>query len=131
MGFFVMGFLPSMSRGAAILVIRAPFRLPQATSDRGTQSNIVVASGDRDFIPLVNIAKEVGWTVEMAAFKSAYSKAGEMAKAVDKIRPLDDVFDKLGSCTRHIPRVCSYCCARGCIGSGMIGSITNEACCAS
>jgi hypothetical protein len=39
MGFFVMEFLPSMPRGAAILVIRAPFRLSQATSDRGAQSN--------------------------------------------------------------------------------------------
>jgi uncharacterized LabA/DUF88 family protein len=58
---------------------------------------LVIASGDRDFIPLVNIAKEMGWTVEMAAFKSAYSERGEMAKAVDKVRPLDDVCDKIGS----------------------------------
>jgi hypothetical protein len=28
-----------MPRGAAILVIRGPFRLPQSTSDRGAQSN--------------------------------------------------------------------------------------------
>ena len=58
---------------------------------------LVIASGDRDFIPLVNIAKEVGWVVEMAAFKSAYSERGEMAKAVNKIRPLDEVFGKIGS----------------------------------
>jgi hypothetical protein len=28
-----------MPRGAAILVIRGPFRLPQSTSNRGAQSN--------------------------------------------------------------------------------------------
>jgi hypothetical protein len=39
MGLFVIGGPPLMPRGAAILVIRAPFRLPQATSDRGAQSN--------------------------------------------------------------------------------------------
>jgi uncharacterized LabA/DUF88 family protein len=60
---------------------------------------LVIASGDRDFIPLVNIAKELGWTVEMAAFKSAYSDRGEMAKGVDKVRPLDDAFDTIGSHT--------------------------------
>lgn len=64
---------------------------------------LVIASGDRDFIPLVNIAKEMGWTVEMAAFKSAYSERGEMARAVHKIRPLDDVFDKLGNCAYTWP----------------------------
>lgn len=57
----------------------------------------MIASGDRDFIPLVNIAKEEGWTVEMAAFNSAYSKTGEMAKTVHKIRPLDYVFENLGN----------------------------------
>jgi uncharacterized LabA/DUF88 family protein len=58
---------------------------------------LVIASGDRDFIPLVNITKEAGWTVEMTAFKSAYSDRGEIAKAVHKIRPLDDEFDKIGA----------------------------------
>jgi uncharacterized LabA/DUF88 family protein len=64
---------------------------------------VVIASGDRDFIPLVTIAKEMGWTVEMAAFKSAYSKVGEMAKAVHEVRPLDDVFDRLGACAYQWP----------------------------
>lgn len=57
---------------------------------------LIIASGDRDFIPLVNIAKEMGWTVEMAAFKSAYSENGEMCKTVDRTRPLDDVIDTIG-----------------------------------
>jgi uncharacterized LabA/DUF88 family protein len=58
---------------------------------------LVIASGDRDFIPLVNIAHELGWTVEMAAFESAFSNAGAMATTVDKIRPLDELFDKIGT----------------------------------
>ena len=58
---------------------------------------LVIASGDRDFIPLVNIAQEQGWTVEMAAFESAFSDEGQMATTVDNIRPLDEVFDKIGN----------------------------------
>ena len=64
---------------------------------------LVIASGDRDFIPLVNIAHEMGWTVEMAAFASAFSPSGEMAKTVDKPRPLDEVFDKIGACAYKWP----------------------------
>jgi endonuclease-3 len=58
---------------------------------------LVIASGDRDFVPLVNIAHEMKWTVEMAAFNSAFSPTGEMATSVDKIRQLDAVFDKIGN----------------------------------
>jgi uncharacterized LabA/DUF88 family protein len=47
---------------------------------------LVIASGDRDFIPLVNIAQQKGWTAEMAAFTSAFAPNGEMARTVDKIR---------------------------------------------
>ena len=60
---------------------------------------LVIASGDRDFIPLVKVAQEEGWTVEMAAFKSAFSRVGEMATTVDRIRPLDEVFEKIGRTT--------------------------------
>jgi uncharacterized LabA/DUF88 family protein len=59
---------------------------------------LVIASGDRDFIPLVGVAHEMKWIVEMAAFTSAFSRAGEMATTVDKIRPLDAVFDQIGGC---------------------------------
>jgi uncharacterized LabA/DUF88 family protein len=64
---------------------------------------LVIASGDRDFIPLVNIAHEMGWTVEMAAFESAFSDEGDMATTVDKTRPLDEVFDKIGKCGFNWP----------------------------
>jgi uncharacterized LabA/DUF88 family protein len=57
---------------------------------------LVIASGDRDFIPLVNIAHELKWTVEMCAFSSAFTQQGEMALAVDKVRPLDGSLDLIG-----------------------------------
>jgi uncharacterized LabA/DUF88 family protein len=60
---------------------------------------LVIASGDRDFIPLVNVAQEEGWIVEMAAFESSFSCVGEMAITVDRIRPLDEVFEKIGRTT--------------------------------
>ncbi|WP_025090301.1 NYN domain-containing protein [Brucella intermedia] len=57
---------------------------------------LVIASGDRDFIPLVNIAHKRGWTVEMAAFQSSFTVDGEMASAVDRTRPLDGSLDLIG-----------------------------------
>jgi uncharacterized LabA/DUF88 family protein len=59
---------------------------------------LIIASGDRDFIPLVTIAKEEGWQVEMAAFNSAFQATGEMALAVDRIRPFDGSLDLIGHC---------------------------------
>jgi uncharacterized LabA/DUF88 family protein len=60
---------------------------------------LVIASGDRDFVPLVDIAHDEGWTAEMAAFESAFSPSGEMATKVDRIRPLDGVLYKIGNTT--------------------------------
>ena len=57
---------------------------------------LVIASGDRDFIPLVNAAHAKNWTVEMCAFSTAYSNRGEMANAVDVVRPLDQGFSSIG-----------------------------------
>lgn len=57
---------------------------------------LVIGSGDRDFLPLVNIAHQRGWTVEMAAFASAFIVTGEMATAVDVTRPLDGSLDLIG-----------------------------------
>ncbi len=59
---------------------------------------LIVASGDRDFIPLVNVAHELGWAVEMVAFSSAFTRDGEMATSVDKTRPLDGSLDLIGHC---------------------------------
>jgi uncharacterized LabA/DUF88 family protein len=57
---------------------------------------LVVASGDRDFIPLVNVAHRRGWEVEMKAFSSAYSPRGEMATSVDRIKAPGGEFDQIG-----------------------------------
>ena len=55
-----------------------------------------ILSGDRDFLPLIEVAHEFKWDVEMWAFKNSYNPHGEMAQAVDKINPLDDYFEDIG-----------------------------------
>ena len=57
---------------------------------------LVIASGDRDFMPLVNLAHRQSWSVEMCAFSSAYSDSGEMANSVDVVRPLEEGFSDIG-----------------------------------
>lgn len=57
---------------------------------------LVLASGDRDFIPLVKIAQDEGWTAEMVAFSSSFSSGGQMATTVDKIRHLDNCIERIG-----------------------------------
>jgi uncharacterized LabA/DUF88 family protein len=57
---------------------------------------LVIASGDRDFIPLVNVAHRKGWEVEMCAFSSAFSPSGEMASSVESVRALDADFLHIG-----------------------------------
>lgn len=54
---------------------------------------LVLASGDRDYVPLVELAHRHGWSVELWAFTSSFSPEGELARSVDQIRPLDDCFD--------------------------------------
>lgn len=56
----------------------------------------MIGSGDRDFRRLVNISHKPGWEVEMLAFSSAFTSAGEMALAVDQTRPLDGSLDQIG-----------------------------------
>lgn len=59
--------------------------------------DLVILSGDRDFLPLVTMAQKRGWSVEMWAFKNSFNSAGQMAVTVDAIKPLDDVFEKIGT----------------------------------
>ncbi len=59
---------------------------------------LVIASGDRDFIPLVRVAQRRGWEVEMCAFASSFSKYGEMAATVNTVRALDANFATIGHC---------------------------------
>jgi len=65
------------------------------TSAIGT---LKILSGDRDFIPLINIATELGWETEMWAFSNAFQEDGIMAQSVTRINSLDDVFLKIGRC---------------------------------
>jgi len=58
--------------------------------------DLIIASGDRDFIPLVGVAHRRDWSVEMAAFTSAFNPSGEMATSVEKVIPLDAIFSKIG-----------------------------------
>jgi uncharacterized LabA/DUF88 family protein len=57
---------------------------------------LVIASGDRDFIPLVSVAHRRKWMVEMVAFSSAFSATGAMATSVDRVRPLEVDFKDIG-----------------------------------
>lgn len=70
------------------------------TSPKGV---MIIASGDRDFVPLVKVAHRQGWETEMCAFSSSFSPNGDMASAVTRVRQLDDVFDKIGQYNSQLP----------------------------
>ena len=58
--------------------------------------DLVLLSGDRDFVPLVSVAHRRKWTVEMWAFTNSFRHHGELATCVDHVKHLDDVFGKIG-----------------------------------
>jgi uncharacterized LabA/DUF88 family protein len=64
--------------------------------DHETPGVVVLASGDRDFLPLVRLAQRRKWSVEMCAFSNAFAPSGTMAMEVDRVRQLDGAFDKIG-----------------------------------
>lgn len=64
---------------------------------------LVIASGDRDFTPLVSVAHRKNWEVEMCAFSSAFNPYGDMAMSVDRVRPLDSDYLKIGQCEFEWP----------------------------
>lgn len=57
---------------------------------------LVIGSGDRDFVPLVEAAHRHQWDVELCAFRNSFDQEGELARAVDRVRPLDEAFEKIG-----------------------------------
>jgi uncharacterized LabA/DUF88 family protein len=57
---------------------------------------LVLASGDLDLLPLVNVAKEYGWDVEMCAFSNSFNPESELCLACNDVRSLDDYFEQLG-----------------------------------
>jgi uncharacterized LabA/DUF88 family protein len=44
-------------------------------------------SGDRDFIPLINMANKRKWETEMWAFTNSFTSVGQMAQSVTRIIP--------------------------------------------
>jgi uncharacterized LabA/DUF88 family protein len=64
--------------------------------DHPRKGVVVLASGDRDFLPLVRVAHRRSWSVEMCAFSNAFNPSGGMAVAVDRVRQLDSAFAKIG-----------------------------------
>lgn len=57
---------------------------------------LVIASGDLDLLPLVNVAREYGWKVEVCAFSNSYNPESELCLACSEVRSLDDYFEQLG-----------------------------------
>ncbi|MFN3648438.1 MAG: NYN domain-containing protein [Armatimonadota bacterium] len=57
---------------------------------------LVLASGDRDYVPLAEVAHRHGWSVELCAFRASFSEFGDLAETSDVVRELDDCFDQVG-----------------------------------
>lgn len=59
-------------------------------------ATLILLSGDTDFIPLIRIAKERGWNVEIYAFRTALAHKSNLTKIATEVKYLDDIFDKIG-----------------------------------
>jgi hypothetical protein len=59
---------------------------------------LVLASGDLDFLPLMNVAQRHEWQTELCAFSTDFDPRGELANSVDRVRVLDDAFLTIGRC---------------------------------
>lgn len=57
-------------------------------------ATLVIASGDRNVLPLVTTAQRYGWYVEIAAFFSTCSS--ELRGVADRVRYLDGALDRIG-----------------------------------
>ena len=57
---------------------------------------LILLSGDSDFIPLLEVANEVGWETEIWAFKSAFPRAKTLMQYVARVNNLDDIFSEIG-----------------------------------
>jgi hypothetical protein len=55
---------------------------------------LIILSGDSEFTPTVEIAKEEKWETEVWGFYSSISRA--LADMVTRVKTLDDVFEKIG-----------------------------------
>lgn len=59
---------------------------------------LVLAAGDLDYLPLVEVARRWEWQVELCAFTESFDPEGDLAKAVDRVRPLEECFESIGRC---------------------------------
>ena len=59
-------------------------------------ATLILLSGDTDFIPLIKIAKERGWNVEIYAFKTALTHKTNLTKIATEVKYLEDIFEKIG-----------------------------------
>jgi hypothetical protein len=71
---------------------------PVLSGDRERTAPPSIASGDRDFVPLASVAHTRNWEVEMCAFSASFNPGGDLATAVDRVRPLDASVFKVGRC---------------------------------
>lgn len=93
-GFEVIVYERDPGRGEKCADTELVVRGTEIIATAAVPMTLVIASGDRDMVPLVEVAHRHGWHVELCAFTNSYSEGGELAQCVDSVRPLDDyVFD--------------------------------------
>ena len=63
---------------------------------RNPPAVLILLSGDSDFLPMINIASEMGWETEVWSFASALQSAGSLAQSATRVKLFDDVFKKIG-----------------------------------
>jgi uncharacterized LabA/DUF88 family protein len=68
----------------------------EIVSTAETPGTLVIASGDQDFVPLIDAAHRHGWNVEIHAFQDSFSRAGKLAEAADRVRTLDGCLSDIG-----------------------------------
>ena len=51
-------------------------------------ADLVIASGDRDFLPLVNVAHQQGWAVEMTAFEDSDVEPNGRLRSIMSVRSI-------------------------------------------
>jgi len=95
-GFRVLTHERSRSGGEKAIDTEIVAQGTEIICDHREPGIVVLASGDRDFLPLVQLAQRRNWTAEMCAFSNAFAPGGAMAMAVDTVRQLDTAFEEIG-----------------------------------
>lgn len=95
-GFEVIVHERTVGRGEKAVDTELVARGTEIIATAAEPMTLVVASGDLDLLPLVEVARRYDWAVELAAFTNSFDLQGELAAAVDRVRPLDDSFGQIG-----------------------------------